>query len=248
MSDRDLLTNCSPAETRYLKEHVKNIRSNPKVSALAAQHDNYVPSFTVGAFQSGVVVDGYPCRLTTGTLALLRATGSRLLGFGKDRGPLSAYDIALGVFLLADDARNIAVSCVDDADELAREVKRFAKRLNPRIAAVQIIEYITRTGEALKTYKANTEEPENQSAPSESLWDAPDDDWADDVDLLAHEYGWRDDYIIWEVPIIRIVKLKESISARRSGNPRRPRKDKETIELLEAVIEAGDKIKEVENG
>lgn len=231
-NDSDLLERRSADELRFLKDHVEKIRSDPKVAALASAHEDAAPRFTLEALQSGVLISGYPCRLTTGSLALLRSCRSRCLGFGKDESDLTDYDIALAVFLMAEETRNEAVSVADNAKELRDAVKRFSRTLHIELAAVELLEYLRRVGRALW-------EPGGSDAAESEVFGAPDDGWSDDVDLLAHEYGWSDEYILWELPVVRIAKLKTSIVARREGKPRQPSRAETGIALLKAIEDAG---------
>jgi hypothetical protein len=244
MSDRELVERRSDDELRRLKKHVSQIREDPKVAALAAAHDSAASRFTLEAFQNGVVVAGHACRLTIGTLALLRATSSRCLGFGKDESALTDHDIEQAVFLMAEDARNVAVSVADDAAELRKSVRKFGRALNTPLAAVELLEMLRRNGVALRPGNTASAAP----GEDESVFHAPDDAWSDDVDLLAHEYGWRDDYILWEIPLVRVARLRESIVARRTGKSRTSSRDASGIAFLQAVEEASEKLLEEQGG
>jgi len=232
-SDNDLREKRSPEELRYLRDHVAALRGDPEVQAAFDAYDREEPTFTLEAFQNGVLIDGAPCRLTVGTLALLRATRSRCLGYGEDAGPIRIEDITLAMFLLCDDTRNVAVSVADDPDELAAALAKYGRTINVKRCAVELFEFLRRSGAALRT--DDTQE--------ENVFRAADDSWADDVDLLAHEYGWSDEYILWEIPLVRISRLKESIVARRKGEPRRSRRDKGGIALLDAIEKKGQELR-----
>ena len=134
MSDRDLLEKRTPEEIREIKRRVAAIRQDPEVRARLDDYAEKPSKFTLEAIQNGVMIDGLPCRLTTGTLALLRVAESRCIGYGDSTAPLSDYDVALAVFLLADTTRNMAVSVVDDGYELQRAVKKFQRGLKIQTA------------------------------------------------------------------------------------------------------------------
>lgn len=247
MSERDLVKARPADELRLIKDRVKAIRETDEVSAAAASLAAAGSTFTLEAFRSGVFVDTFSCRMTIGTLALLRGVSSRCIGYGKNTGPLTDYDIALAVFVMSDENRGLAVSHCDDEDELKAAVKKIRRRLNINRAAVDLMELLRRVDIAMNPGAPpaddNPEEEDKDAlevAELDNVWRAPDDAWADDVDLLAHEYGWRDDYILWEVPLCRVIRLKESLRARRSGKPRTTRTGRSTGRLL-AAIEKADK-------
>jgi len=229
----------TPQELRFLKKHIEDLKAVPSVQAALEIHDSEAPQFTLEALQQGVLIDGEPCRLTIGTVALLRATRCRCLGFDLDDGGLNSFDIAHGVFLIADSARNIAVSVADDPDELAAAVKKFAKRLDPNVAALQLTEFLKRSSDALRTNAVPADFEATAESEQDTLFHAADDAWVDDLDLIAHEYHWADTYILWQLPIIRVAKLKESIMARRTGQPRKSTRDKTGIAYLKEIEKQG---------
>lgn len=234
MSERDLLAPRDPDAVRKLREDVAKVRADPEVAAAFHEHDYGVPRLTVEALRAGVVIDGYPCRLTVGTFALLRSTGARILGLGQDEGPLTGRDIAHAVFLLTDDCRNEAISVADDDDLLQEAIDRFAGRLDVRKATPQVLALIRRAHEAIHGEPIDTED---EAEPIEDVEPChlPEDSWADDVDLVCHEYGWTDDYALWTLPLARLAILRESINARRSGKPRTARRAASGIRLLQLI-------------
>jgi len=241
-SDKYLVERRSADELRFLKDHVAKLRSDPKIAALADAHDQAEPRFTLEAFQSGVLISGYACRLTIGTLALLRATASRCLGYGEDTSPLTDRDIVQAVFLMADEKRNEAVSVADDGAELAVSVRRFGRSLNVALAAYELLEFLRRTGAALRENVVVVADGDEEEEEILNVFHAPDDSWSDDLDLLAHEYHWRDDRILWEIPLVLVARQRESIAARRSGQPRTASRADTGIRLLEALKEKGDEL------
>ena len=241
-SDQDLIKRRSADEYRYLREHVAALRSDPEIIEATKEVENATPEFTADAFQSGVFIDGFPCRLTIGTLSLLRAAESRMIGYGDKTSPASDYDIALAVFLLSDETRNLAVSVIADEDELDSAVNHFAARLNIKAAAGDLFEFLRRASHAYESVGLGVDPETGESAAS--VWNAPDDAWSDDVDLIAHEYGWMDNYILWELPLIRFSRLRDSIAARRSGKPRSGIRADSSLKLLQMIEEKGNALKE----
>lgn len=238
-SDADLVERRSPKELRYLKDHVSKIRSDPRVVAATEVYENTAPIFTLEAFRTGILIDGIPCRMTIGTLALLRGTACRCLGYGERTDPLSDYDVAHGVFLLSDDDRNQAVSVSDDPDEFKKAVKKFGKRINLKLASVQLYEFLSRISMAL-----GYDPDDKTEAPAPNIFQLADDAWADDVDLLASEHNETYYDLLWEIPLILVVRLKESIHARRTNRRRTSRREKSSIELLQKIEEVGKELKE----
>ena len=252
MSDRDLLQKRSAEEKKYLRDHMAAIRSDPDVIAAGRAYNTEPARFTPEALQSGVIIDGFACRLTPGTLALLRSAQARCLGYEPEKGGLRKYDVWLGVFLMADECRNEAISVIGDDDELRAAVRKFGRKVNAKTAGGQLFEFFTRQGRALGYVMPpqSGEGDKGKAEPAGDAWRAPDDAWVDDLDLVAKEYGWNDNYILWEVPVVRISRLKDAIRARRAGKPRTNCGDQRSIQYLQAIERAGERLKkkEAENG
>lgn len=228
---RHLLARRDPEALRKLKDDVAAVREDPEVAAAFHEHDYGAPGLTVPALRAGVHIDSFPCRLTVGTYALLRSSEARILGLGDDKSPLRPYDVALGVFLLCDDRRNEALSVVGDLELLERSVTRFSHSLNMNKASDQLLEFLRRASDAMFP------EEEREQGPVDDLepFHAPEDSWADDVDLFGHEYSWSAEYVLWELPLVRAAILKDSIAARKKGHARQPRRASTAIKLLQLI-------------
>ena len=235
--EKDLTKRLPPDELRYLKKHVAALREDPEIAALFAEHDNATPVFTLEAFRNIVLIDTYACRMTLGTLAMLRAASSRCLGYGDSKAPITDYDVALAVFLMADECRNAAVTVLDDADALVTRVRKLQRRIDCDIAAAHILIFFERLDVAKRGNAPKIE------GPTPVLFHAPDDAWADDLDLICHEYHWSDEYVLWELPLSRLVKLKQSMTARRNGKSRTASRDESGIRLLDALAKKGNELK-----
>lgn len=258
MARRDIPELRPASEVKYLHEHVAEIRDDPEVADAFALHNASRPDFTVESFQDAVLIDKFPCRLTIGTLALLRCAQARVLGYG-DTGPgeyATPYDIALGVFLMSDDHRSHACSVVDDVDELKEAVQKFSKRLRFNAASPQLCEFLRRHGEAINPPDLDVQDADDVAiitgddrVPADDIedhWKAPDNQWVDDVDLFAYEYKWRFHFILWVLPLACVTKLREAITARRTGKPRRPSQNVTGIALLQTIERRSDEIRETQ--
>ncbi len=258
MGARDIPELRPVAEVKYLHEHVAEIRDDPEVAAAFALHNASRPDFTVESFHEAVLIDKFPCRLTIGTLALLRCAQARVLGYG-DTGAgdyATHYDIALGVFLMSDDHRSQACSVVDDPDELKEVVQKFSKRLRFNMASPEICEFLRRHGEAINPPDIVVEDADDvaiitaddqvPAGDTEDHWKAPDNQWVDDVDLFAYEYKWPLHFILWVLPLACVAKLREAITARRTGKPRRPSQNVTGIRLLQTIERRSEEIRQAE--
>jgi len=234
--DELAVQNKSKKERQYLQKHIAVLNADSAVKSAREKAKNTDSFLTLEAFWNGVKIDGYACRVTVGTMALLRVSKSRCLGYGDSEEPLSAFDIAEAVFLISDDKRNIAVSVANKKDLLEKAVKSFAKELDAQTASEQLIEYLARISDALKAPdEFNADGSVVQCDVQHDTFDDIDDSWSYDVDILAHEYGWSDEYILWELPLIRAVKLKEAIATRRSSNKKTRKRDTSAIDVLKAL-------------
>jgi len=230
VDESKLVERRSPEELKFLKKHIAELRNDPEVKAAVEKHETAAPIFTVEAFYKGVVIQGYACRLTRGTLSLLRAVESRMIGYRPGEGRLTDYDIALALFLLCDDRRNEAVSLISYPDDLQKRVRKFSRSLNINVAAVELYSFLDAQSDALAGRGTGS-----GLAP-------PDDGWSDDVDLFAHEYGWSFDFVLWELPIVTGDRLKDSIEARRKGERRVGRRAESGIALLKTLETRGQEL------
>lgn len=242
------VNNISKEERLYLREHIAVLNADSVVQSAREQAGSKSSFFTIEAFWNGVEIDGFACRITVGTMALLRVAKSRCLGYGDSLADLSPFDIALAVFLISDENRNEAVSLANKKDELSKAVKRFQKRINVPKASDQLIEYLSRISDAFKSPDEFDEEGNviEVDVKQETFEDI-DDSWSTDVDTLAHEYGWSDKYILWELPIIRVVRLKEAIVARLSPKKRVRKYNTGAIDILKALEKRSKEIKTQDN-
>lgn len=245
MSDRDLLQDRSRDEKRFLREHFAAINADPAVIAAKEAHELTEARFTTEAFRSGVNISGYDCRMTIGTLALMRFAKCRMLGYGDDTGPITDHDTATAVFLMADEMRPEALQRVDDKDELTEAVDKFRKKLDCDRAYIEVCEWFRRISNAASADKKPTiitdgEDCTQEPTPDRFTWMAPDDSWADDVALFCKECpAMRDDYVLWELPLVRSIILKDAIRARISGKRRTAKRDESAIAILQATEAAG---------
>lgn len=172
------------------------------------------------------VIEGYVCRFTIGTLTLLQAANNRVFN-GGDVDP-DELDILEAFYLCCDEHIDDSVWIARDPDELSKAVKKFAKglgRSGRKIAVNDYILWLNDTNEAM---------PQGDGSEGGSV---PTDWWVDAVDVLASEYNWSEEYIIWQLPIIRSLRYQEALCARRSGERRAADISDETVKALELLEE-----------
>lgn len=242
--DRQLIQQRPAEELRRLKAHVAAVREHPEVVAASEALDNAKPVFTLEAFRDGVKIDGIPCRMTIGTRAMLRFSEARCIGFGDDESPLSDMDIAHGVFLMADDMRDKAVSVVDDPEKLEIAVRKFMRGINIDRAALQMYEFLMRVGDAIGEKKPMG--PDGKPVDTPSVWSAPDDPWSDEVDAWMFQYHVSRQQILWEIPLAFVVKVDEAMKARLTGKRRYPSHDALSIAMLDTFNRISQKLQEEE--
>ncbi|HUU96283.1 MAG TPA: hypothetical protein VM487_11130 [Phycisphaerae bacterium] len=179
----------------------------------------------VEALRDGVVLAGIPCRLTLGAIVLLQASDCALLG---GNGPADERAALAVLYATSDDTRAEAGATVDDPAAWAAGIDRMARAMS-RAGLVRVAAAVCEWWERIGATIGSMEGGDGPTRRRRPRW------WADVVDTLAHEYGWADAYILWELPYVRALAYCESISARRTGKPVASGGGKGTREALDRI-------------
>ena len=177
----------------------------------------------VGYLRDGILISDEWCRLTVGTLVLLQSCDNKI--FTADRAEdVTIEDVIEAFYFLM--AKNIddAVWMSEDDYARAKAVKKLMKRCKPEQVAVDVYAWLSEVGQLMPQGR-------EQSGGGFADW------WTQLVDLIAHEYGWEEYYILWELPFVRAMKYCDAIIARRGGDPL-------SNEIEGPMAEALDKIEE----
>ena len=177
----------------------------------------------IGYLRDGVEIAGQSCRLTTGSLVLMQVCENKI--FNSD-GPqdVTIADVIEALYFLIADNINDAVWVAEDDKARAKAVKKLMKRCKPEQVAVDVYAWLSEVGQLMPQGR-------EQSGGGFADW------WTQLVDLIAHEYGWEEYYILWELPFVRAMKYCDAIIARRGGDPL-------SNEIEGPMAEALDKIEE----
>jgi len=180
--------------------------------------------------RDGVLIDGFTCRLTIGTLVLLQIAQNEI--FFSDEGqiddPLSDYAIFECLWLCCEDNLDMAVNIAGDKERLEKQVKKlmggyFAKerqRIHREISAW------------IRTQVTTVEQMGSDEGDDSTLLS---DWWVDAVDILASNYSWSEEFILWRLPLIRAMKYQEAIALRINDEQRSTDIKDETVEALELL-------------
>ncbi len=177
--------------------------------------------------RDGALIDGLVCRLTIGVMALLEAAQCKILSGDSE---LSEYDVALALWLSMDCNRDDAVRIANDTQELERRIEDFAAGYSrKKFSAVldEFNDWFCATFALLPSPSKTEGEPKPRP-----------DWWKDAVDIIAHQYGWTEYFILWELPLVRVIGYQETIVARETGQRVAAEIDDRVIEALD-LLEKG---------
>jgi len=187
--------------------------------------------------RDGAIIGGNVCRLTVGTLCLLQVAQNEIF-FANDinkEHPVEEYEFFEALWLCSEDNVDTAVWITDDPERLEAEVKSFMRGFRKKARARICAEFSSWVEEQVRALEqASKEGDEDTQLPSD--W------WVDSVDVLAFQYHWPEDYIMWKLPLVRALKYQEAINDRLEGKERSTDISPEAIDALKLLE------KEKENG
>lgn len=186
------------------------------------------------SFRDGRIIDGYNCRLTIGRLALMGIAECKIFSCATDV-ELSGDDVLAAWWFTIEDNIDNAVNVADDSERLQKEVERIKRgrteaRLNSIIDEVQ--------GWLVDVSDAMPQTSEDGEQVIRVDW------WADALDMLASQYHWSEEFILWYLPLVRAIKYQERICARSKG-------ESVSDDISEDIVSALEELKEIkgkENG
>lgn len=158
----------------------------------------------------GVVVCGHAISLTMGGLAVLQHVRNPFVCRSERKADvLAACEV---LFVCAEDTMDIAVSTAADKELFAAQATKFARgysRKKQREIMQSIGNYMQAVNECLPELK--TGDDYNRHDPR---W------WTALVDMLASEYKWPEEYIVWGLPYVRVIEYRDRIIERVTRRPR----------------------------
>lgn len=213
------------------------LQSSPEVRAALGAISSADPC--VSALRDGCVIEGHICRFTIGTMILLQSAGNRIFDgdFQDEDEDARSYDVLEAIFLCADESIDDAVWLIQDERKLGKAVKRFARKLGYAGRKYAISTFTQWIADIEQTMPQGCDDGE-ESSKGASDW------WVDAIDIIASEYHWPEDFIIWQLPITRAIRYQEAIVARKSGERRATDISDDAINALEIL----EKKKADENG
>jgi hypothetical protein len=143
---------------------------------------------------------------------LLKIGGARLLSSDHAYRPPTTEDCLETLFYLVDDNLDKAVQVADDPGLREVAIRRFAKMFSDhdRLRVAQELH-----GFLLEIFaefpKEAVEAKEKKPHPDKPV---PRDVWVTAVDIIAHQYHWREGFILWELPLVRLMKYEAAILRR----------------------------------
>jgi len=223
-----------PEALRALKMKVKRLKARPEVTnALAAlDAENNRPK--IEPLRNAVMVAGYCCRVTIGTLVLLEAAEAAIVS-ARHGEELTDMDIAEAVFLLCDEYRDEALSAAGDTALLAMYTGKVLKGWTRRDVRV--------AGETLELWFADIADAFGMRIDAQAGAQRPGGRdvnwWSAAADMLLYEYGgYTLDFVLWRLPLSMADAQIKRIIERRTGKRRPTGGGEKAIALLDALYEA----------
>lgn len=172
------------------------------------------PSINLELIKDGRLICGEPCRLTMGILVLSELIGNPIFNNSGDQIP-DMMDIMELLWLCRDNNINKAVNLVENPDELRRHVAKFSSGFSDKEIETIADEMSTWIGDIIKCIPTvqNDNQTNTQTIDKQMDW------YIDTLDMVASEYGWDYNYIMWTLPWARVIRLCKSIVARKTGKP-----------------------------
>lgn len=211
----------------------EKIRSSESVKAAISKLALAAPP--VEPLRDGRLIAGVTCRITVGTLMLMQTTRNKVFFQDESGDDFGLYDIFEAVLIGADEYRDEIIIAADNSESIKKMAKRFMRGFSKKKQAV--------VEEEFYYWLSWIAESISQTADGGNDCDSfiSNDWWIDAVDSIASEYGWDEEFIIWYMPITRVLSYQSAINARKQNIIRSSGIDSNAIELLQAIK------KEVEN-
>lgn len=210
---------------------IEELRNHPEFKAALEEVAEGVKP-RLGCLRDGVILGGYSCRLTIGKMALLGAADSKIFRRKGDKGadePIEIDDIFEAVLLLSDELLDEMIWIADKPALLKKRVVKFRKRFGIRSAARLCATFTAWLSEQAALLPDPSDDKDDTSAPRPE-W------YLEVVDLLANQYKWREQFILWDLSLIRAARYQECIVCRVTGRPMVADISKPVIEALELML------------
>lgn len=195
-----------PDRKKILQEIANDHRTR---QAIRAAGDGRPPALE--CFRDGAFIGGHVCCLTLGNYMLCKIAEIRLFRTDDPQKPVTPIDCLEVLFYISDDTRDQAVQVADDPEARGKAVARFAKSFGKeygRSVAQELHGYLS---SVFLEFNQIVPVPEQQTVTHKP---APRNLWARYVDLIAHQYHWREGFILWELPFVRLLAYHAAILER----------------------------------
>jgi len=144
---------------------------------------------------------------------LLKIGEARIFAPADMRGDPTVQDCLEVLFYIADSNLDLAVMVADDPLSRAKAIAKFSAKFGPpgaRDAAQELHGFLSL---AFAEFPGSSSPVPGPATEGEG--DVPHPDiWADMVDLIAHQYHWTEGFILWELPLVRLLKYEAAILRR----------------------------------
>jgi len=181
-------------------------------SEMVREYSNRVssPRAHMEIIRDGRIIAGESCRLTLGTIVLCETALNPLFVDGYTCATI--LDVLEAFWLCQDRNLDDAVYLVDNQDELRRVIIKYANNFTQK----DLLEITIDFSQWMENIKSSF--PISPPCDDGAVIDSRRSDWyIDNIDQIASEYGWKPEFIMWELPWTRNVRLRESITARLKG-------------------------------
>jgi hypothetical protein len=194
---------------------------------------------SLSPMRDGVVIEGLVCRLTIGTLALLQSAQNEIFFSEEERidEPLSDYAIFECLWMCDEANLDMAVNIAAEKEVLKKEVNKlmggYGRRGRAKIHAI-VSQWIRSQIDTVEQMGTGEGDDVTLSA----------DWWVDSVDIIASNYGWSEEFILWRMPLVRAMKYQEAIALRLNSEQRSSDINDNALEALKLF----DEERQAENG
>jgi hypothetical protein len=161
------------------------------------------------SFRDGRLIDGLACRMTMGRLALMGVANCKIFS-SDDDVELTEDDVIEAWWFTIEDNIDMAVMLADQPELLAKEIAKLKKgRTKNKMSAIvdDVQAWLTDIAETMPQGKGGDE----GGCVMRADW------WADALDVIASQYHWSEEFILWYLPLVRAIKYQERICARTNG-------------------------------
>jgi hypothetical protein len=181
--------------------------------------------------RDGRDIAGEWCQFTMGSIVLLEAARNPIFTPGADDPP-TVMDVIEAYWLLQPRNVDTAVWCVDQRDALRKRVSRYGNGLSNRVRLRLCDELSAWLAELVAALPSTGQTNANTAADRRADW------YMDVGDLLGSEYGCEFNHVMWQMPWVRNVRLRESLFARKSNREVVETREAELTELMKAATGA----------